>query len=166
MPKKRPARKPLHEFVRYAQAFPAQARILANFDKRHNPSPMSLREWKWTLAEEQVDILCYVALHGKQNSVCGYLLVGPGSATSVSILNVFVEPELRKCGIGTRLLLTLLGDLTPDVARINFVVPEDDLDLQLFLRTVGFKARLPLKAEAFPGRTNETGIKFTYKITE
>jgi hypothetical protein len=158
-------KKTLENYVNFIQAMPEHARQVANFDAKQHKTPMMLKEWKSLLALEETERIVYLAVYGRKDKVCGYVITHATSESSVAIERLLVDPELRRIKIGTRLLLRCKGDLPSNYKRIHYVVPEVDLDTQLFLRAVGFKAQLPIKVGAFPGYTpSEDGIKFTYRI--
>lgn len=165
MPKRN--KKSLDSYVDFIMGMPEHARQVANFDAKFHKYPDTLKAWKSIMSIEEMDIIVYLAVHGKQNRICGYMVTSTGPSNSLLVHRMLVDPELRRLKIGTRLLLRFKGDIVSGVKRINYVVPEVDLDTQLFLRAVGFQAKLPLKADAFPGYAgSEAGIKFTYKIQE
>lgn len=85
------------------------------------------------------------------------------TSKAVQITRLLVAPDKRRAKIATRLMLSVKAAMPPMIDKLQFVVPELDLDTQLFLRRLEFKARLPLKANAFPGYENENGISFVWR---
>jgi hypothetical protein len=80
----------------------------------------------------------------------------------VTIDRMLVIPEYRRIKVGTRLLLRCISDFPPGVTKLSYVVPEGDLDTQMFLKTAGFKARLPIKENYFPDYQTVNGIRFIW----
>lgn len=58
----------------------------------------------------------------------------------VNLLNIVVAPEWRRQGIGRSMLEILDKGLWRTAGCIQILVPETNLALQLFLRSVGYKA--------------------------
>ena len=63
------------------------------------------------------------------------------------------------------MLLRVLADKPIEVSRLVYTVPEEDLESQLFLKSVGFIATMPLRRNAFPDTESGIGIKFEWNET-
>jgi ribosomal protein S18 acetylase RimI-like enzyme len=61
-------------------------------------------------------------------------------APCVNLLNIVVAPEWRRQGIGRSMLDILNQGLWRTASAVQILVPETNLPLQLFLRSVGYKA--------------------------
>ena len=61
-------------------------------------------------------------------------------APCVNLLNIVVAPEWRRQGIGRSMLEILNQGLWRTAGSVQILVPETNLALQLFLRSVGYKA--------------------------
>jgi hypothetical protein len=163
MPKKRP--KPSNDLDRYVSitvADPFYTKPLAAVDKTYHPHPMPRKWWSNRCAMDmEIDTVVHAAVDGQTKIVLGYIVSSwDGNSRAVTIERLLVSPQFRRSKVATQLLLRVKADMPPITDRLIYVVPELDLDTQLFLKETGFKARLPLKANAFPGYVNENGILF------
>lgn len=83
-------------------------------------------------------VICMVAEVGERVvAVMAYEL----RKRKIHLLNFAVHPEFRRCRVGSQMIATLIGKLSSHRrTRITADVPEEALDLQLFLRSEGFEA--------------------------
>ncbi len=73
--------------------------------------------------------------------------------THVILHDLAVRPDCRRKGVGTRLARRLLEKLTPKgIVRVVVKVAEDNLDAQLFFRSLGF---LAVEIERSPFKTSD-----------
>lgn len=87
------------------------------------------------------------------------------SKTELFIINVAIHPDYQRKGIGTQLINKLVGKLSFDRrTKIKGMVRDNNLDVQLFLKHLGFKAIQVLKNyyEDF----NQDGYLMQYKINQ
>lgn len=158
------ARRPendLKAFINYYIADEHVTRSLYSIDKAFHPHPAGKRYWQNAVTSEDTKLV-HFAMHIKTRLCVGYLVTEFTGKQFVSIERMMVIPEYRRIKVGTRLLLRCVADLPPGVSKLSYVVPEGDLDTQLFLKNTGFKARLPLKENHFPDYQNVNGIRFTW----
>ncbi len=169
MPKKRT--KPSNDLDRYVSITVADAfytKPITFMDNKYHPHPMPRKWWSRRLALDlEIDTVVHAAVHGESKLLMGYIISSwDGQSDTVTISRLLVAPEFRRTKIATMLLLRVKSDMPPICSKIAFVVPELDLDTQLFLKETGFRARVPLKANAFPGYVNENGISFVWKASK
>ena len=60
---------------------------------------------------------------------------------SVHLRHLVVDPSVRRQGLGSRLITELKSKLAPPQTNVYHWIPERNLDGQLFLRTMGFRAK-------------------------
>lgn len=106
--------------------------------------------------------LAHIAVH-KKTSVLGYVVSRYQGGSTIRIERLLVAPPVRRFKIASRLMVRLVSDKPDEVDRMIFNVPEGDLETQLFLRSVGFKATLPIREGAFPTYSNTNGIRFVWR---
>jgi GNAT superfamily N-acetyltransferase len=161
LPKRTP--KP-EKYISVSGAGEFHTRQIAAFDNRYHPHPMPRKWWSARLSELDPDTLVHIAFCDHTRKIFGYAVsYWPITGKAVSITRLLVAPDKRRAKIATRLMLSVKAAMPPMIDKLQFVVPELDLDTQLFLRHLEFKARLPLKANAFPGYANENGISFVWR---
>lgn len=160
-----PKRTPKPNYISVACAGEFHTKQLAAFDNRHHPHPMPRKWWSAKLSIDlDPDTLVHIASCDNTKRILGYAIsYWPMTSKAVHVTRLLVAPDKRRAKIATRLMLSVESAMPPGINKLQFVVPELDLDTQLFLRQAGFKARLPLKANAFPGYRNESGIMFVRK---
>jgi len=165
MPKRTP--KP-EKYVSIACAGEFHTKQLAAFDNRHHPHPMPRKWWSAKLSLDlDPDSLVHIASCDHTKRIYGYAIsYWPMTSKAVQVTRLLVAPDKRRAKIATRLMLSVKAAMPPMIDKLQFIVPELDLDTQLFLRHLEFKARLPLKANAFPGYVNENGISFVWKASK
>lgn len=168
MPKKKPKPKPSNDLDRYVSITVADAfyaKPVVALDNMYHPHPMPRKWWSQRLALDlEIDTVVHTAVHGETKIVMGYIVSSwDGQSDSVSITRLLVAPSFRRTKIATMLVLRVQADMPPITNKPTFLVPELDLDTQLFLKDTGFRAKVPLKANAFPGYVNENGILFIRK---
>jgi hypothetical protein len=122
---------------------------------------MSKRYWQGVILDDP-NYLVHYAMHVGSRMCLGYLVTKYTGRQSVTIERMLVSPEQRRIKIGTRLLLRCVSDKPPGAGKLVYVVPEGDLDTQLFLKSTGFRAKLPIKEGHFPGYANPNGIRFIW----
>ncbi len=82
----------------------------------------------------------------------------------LNILRLAVHPEDRRCGIGAAMVTRLKEKLSQQRRRqITFMVREDNLDGQLFLKSQGFHCNATVR-EHFDDWTN--GYEFVFELSE
>lgn len=88
-----------------------------------------------------------VAQYG--NKPVGYLVTKSISRTKLVIDRIAVDVFYRRRSVGTDLMVDLIQDAyTGEVIRkIQCVVPERNLEMQVFLRANGFKAQSVIRSE-------------------
>jgi GNAT superfamily N-acetyltransferase len=151
----------IKNWVNYYVADEHVARSLYSIDKAFHPHPAGKRYWQTVVASEETKLV-HFAMHIKTRLCLGYLVTQYTGKSAVNIERMLVIPEYRRIKVGTRLLLRCIADMPPGIHKLAYVVPEGDLDTQLFLKATGFKARLPIKENHFPDYQSVNGIRFTW----
>lgn len=84
------------------------------------------------------NVVGLVAEHGI--TVVGFMVYAL-SKSRIDLLNFVVHPEWRRFGVGQQMMAKMVGKLH-DSCRTKLVirVPEGNLGMQLFLRSIGFRA--------------------------
>jgi ribosomal-protein-alanine N-acetyltransferase len=106
-------------------------------------------EYPWTEEDflrclRQRNCIGMVAEHG--DKVVGFMIYELHK-TKLHVLNFAVHPDCRRQGIGTQMVLKLLGKLSNHRrTRISLAVRERNLGAQLFFRAQGFRAVRVLRA--------------------
>lgn len=161
----------LRNYVNYRAANPFDLRqILAldyeRVDGEERLPPKSEKWWADRLNDgEALHTVIHIAVHIDTKVVVGYIVTTWLTHNTIRIDRLRVGTNFRRIRIGTRLLLRILSDKPPAVTRLTYVVPEQDLNSQLFLRSVGFIANRKMKHGAFPSTETGIGIKFEWNET-
>ena len=114
-------------------------------ERRAFPAPWSLA--MFVLEISKPSSICLAAVGGSgdtQNALVGYLLCSR-YADVWHLMNVAVDPPLRRCGIGSGLLARLLQEAGPDEPYTLEVRPSNAPAIALYerfgFRTTGMRAR-------------------------
>ena len=151
----------LGSYINYYVAEENAISALYHLDKDFHLRPAGKRYWQDVVMNDPAYLVHY-AKHISTKVCVGYAVTKYTGKSSLVIERLLVMPEHRRIKIGTRLLLRCVADLPPGIHKMTYVVPEGDLDTQLFLKQTGFKARLPLKENHFPTYSSPNGIRFTW----
>ena len=85
--------------------------------------------------------------------------------TKLHVLNFAVAPEWRRIGIGTQMVMKLVGKLSSHRrTKITLAVRESNLAAQLFFRTQAFKASRVLRS--YYEDSGEDAYLMNYRIAE
>ena len=85
--------------------------------------------------------------------------------TKLHVLNFAVAPEWRRLGIGTQMVMKLVGKLSSHRrTKITLAVRESNLNAQLFFRTQAFKASRVLRS--YYEDSGEDAYLMNYRIAE
>ena len=85
--------------------------------------------------------------------------------TKLHVLNFAVAPEWRRLGIGTQMVMKLVGKLSSHRrTKITLAVRESNLTAQLFFRTQAFKASRVLRS--YYEDSGEDAYLMNYRIAE
>ena len=85
--------------------------------------------------------------------------------TKLHVLNFAVAPEWRRIGIGTQMVMKLIGKLSSHRrTKITLAVRESNLAAQLFFRTQAFKASRVLRS--YYEDSGEDAYLMNYRIAE
>jgi [ribosomal protein S18]-alanine N-acetyltransferase len=85
--------------------------------------------------------------------------------TKLHVLNFAVAPEWRRLGIGTQMVMKLVGKLSSHRrTKITLAVRESNLNAQLFFRTQTFKASRVLRS--YYEDSGEDAYLMNYRIAE
>jgi ribosomal protein S18 acetylase RimI-like enzyme len=157
----------LVNYVNYRVAMPLDLKSIQNLDAINKQVRKSNKWWLARLEQQdEPHTVIHVAAHIHTRQIVGYVVTTWSAENTIRIDRLLVGDEFRRIRIGTRLLLRVLSDKPPSVTRMIYTVPEQDLDAQLFLKSVGFKAVLPLRENAFPHTETGIGIKFEWNENE
>jgi GNAT superfamily N-acetyltransferase len=72
----------------------------------------------------------------------GFCIYNLNNKECYEIKHLVVEKHLRRMGIGTALINRMKDKLNDRRYILSYAVPEDNLPFQLFLKKMGFKARV------------------------
>ncbi len=99
-----------------------------------------------------------------QDQLIGFLFY-QRAKTFLRLLDVVVAPEFRRFGVGTQLINKMLGKLTARrQPKVACLVGEDDLRVQLFMRSCGFLATTVVAAKDRMKKTAEDAYAFEYDL--
>lgn len=103
------------------------------------------------------NVIGMVALIDEQ--VAGYMVYAIEDSLLLDLMNLAVAPHIRRRGIGRALIAKLVGKLTGGRKRIVTEVSERNLEAQLWLRALGFRAT-QLRPDFWP---HEDALRFEYR---
>lgn len=104
----------------------------------------------------KANVSCLVAdMDGK---VCGFVFYEMRK-NKIKINYLMVDTAFRRKGVGSSLLSGLISKLNEKRSQICFAVSEYHLDVQLFLKNLGFKA-----TEIVKGRDDQCDYNFLYEL--
>lgn len=85
-----------------------------------------------------------------EDEVVGYMVYGLHK-THLDLINLAVRPDLRRTGIGTEMIDVLKKEIRGHQTRrwLMSTVWERNLEAQLFLKSQGWLAKLPIVKDAF-----------------
>jgi ribosomal protein S18 acetylase RimI-like enzyme len=89
------------------------------------------------------------------NDVVGFCIYSLENPETFSILHLVVDKDFCRKGIGTKIINRMKSKLNEQRKILDYEVPESYLDMQLFLKAMGFKAILIRNK-------HEDIFKFTY----
>lgn len=104
-------------------------------------------------------VVCVVAV--AEGKILGFMAYDIGRISKIKVLNLSVDAESRRIGVGTSLVETLTPKLNKKRSKIELSVSEYNLTAQLFLKSVGFRA-----VSVHPGDEGSSDYKFMYKFDE
>ena len=157
----------LVNYVNYRVATPFDLKAIQKLDATNKQFHKSNKWWQSRLdAGLEAHTVVHVACHIHTRQLVGYVVSTWSAENTLRIDRLLVGDEFRRIRVGTRLLLRVISDKPPTVERMIYTVPEQDLDTQLFLKSVGFKAVLPLREDVFPHTETGIGIKFDWNENE
>jgi [ribosomal protein S18]-alanine N-acetyltransferase len=81
--------------------------------------------------------------------------------TMIKMTYIAVDPTFKRKGVGTALVSKLISKLNEKRSRLVFFVSEYNLDVQLFLRDLGFKA-----VQVKPREGGGCDYKFQYELNK
>lgn len=153
----------LGNYINIVVADYIHVRAIYNLDKDFHPYPMPKKWWAEKIGSDPGYVV-YAAVCGDTKITVGYVVTSYNDNPKVlRIERLLVAPNYRRYKVGTMLVLRVLADMPPVATNLVYLVPELDLPTHLFLRACGFRARLPIKANAFPMYENSNGIRFFYR---
>jgi hypothetical protein len=136
---------------------------IQKLDAENDRLPKSDKWWFRRLEfGEETNTVVHVAVHAHTRSLVGYIVTTWATHNTIRIDRLLVGKDFRRIRVGSRMLLRVLSDKPREVSKLAYVVPEQDLETQLFLKSVGFNAKLPLRQNAFPDTESGVGIKFEW----
>lgn len=107
---------------------------------------------------------CIGIVAEENDCVLGYLIYELHE-DRLHVLNFAVAKAARRRGVGTAMIKTLIGKLTPTWRkRIMLEVRESNLNAQCFFRAIGFKAVLVLRD--FYDDTDEDAYVMQYRVKQ
>jgi ribosomal protein S18 acetylase RimI-like enzyme len=142
---------------------------IVEFDKLFSDYPKSRKWWAMKLdtEDEANRYIVVVAVHGSTNHIVGVVVAAVLNRPVIRIVRVIVHPEVRRNRIGTRILLPIyaVGNLH-GIQEYEADVPEDYTEMQLFFKSLGFVAELPIKTNRFSEMDNGNAITFRWSPPE
>jgi len=128
---------------------------IEEFDNMFSDYPKSRRWWAARLDTEDDNNrhIVIVAVHGATNNIVGVAVAAVLNRPAIRIVRIIVRPEVRRNRIGTRILLPIyaVGSLHR-IQEYEADVPESDTEMQLFFKSLGFIAELPIKIDKYKER--------------
>jgi len=112
--------------------------------------------------DSDMNSVVHVADHKNLRGVLGYAVTTWLTENTIRIDRMMIDGKVRRIKLASRLLLRVLADKPFEVTRLVYTVPEQDITSQLFLKSVGFEAKLPLRQNAFKHTETGVGIKFEW----
>ena len=138
---------------------------IGEFDRLYSDHPKSRRWWatKLDTRDENNRYIVVVAVHGSTNNIVGVVVAAVLNRPVIRIVRIIIHPELRRNRIGTRILLPIyaVGNLH-GILEYEADVPEDYTEMQLFFKSLGFVAELPIKTNKYPEMDNGDAITFRW----
>jgi len=121
--------------VRYLYKNAEEFSSLVDIESRCFDTPWTRSDFVTELKKPRTS--CYVAIH--DGKIIGYA-VCRFSSKKIQIVNIAVDPEMQRQGIGTSLIHVVVGKLNLTCNEMVSSVRETNLKAQLFFRDCGFKA--------------------------
>ena len=138
---------------------------IGGFDGLYSDYPKSRRWWsaKLDITDENNRYIVVVAIHGSTNNIVGVVVAAVLNRPVIRIVRILIHPEIRRNRIGTRILLPIyaVGNLH-GIQEYEVDVPEDYTEMQLFFKSLGFVAELPIKTNKYPEMDNGDAITFRW----
>lgn len=155
----------LADFAHYREAQIVDLPGIVEFDKMYSDYPKNSRWWAPKLDVEAEDnrYIVVVAIHGQTNNIVGVVVAAVLNRPIIRIVRILVLPDVRRNRIGTRMLLPIyaVGNLHR-IQEYEADVPETDTEMQLFFKSLGFLAELPIKKNKYPEMDNGDAITFRW----
>jgi len=155
----------LADFAHFREAATVDLPGIEEFDHLFSESPKTRRWWasKLDVEDERNRYIVVVAVHGATNNIVGVVVAAVLNRPVIRIVRILIHPEVRRNRIGTRILLPIYatGNLH-GIQEYETDVPEDYTEMQLFFRSLGFMAELPIKQGKYPELDNTNSITFRW----
>jgi ribosomal protein S18 acetylase RimI-like enzyme len=152
-------------YAHYREAQMVDLPGIEEFDHLFSEAPKTRRWWasKLDVEDERNRYIVVVAVHGATNNIVGVVVAAVLNRPVIRIARILIHPEVRRNRIGTRILLPIYatGNLH-GIQEYEADVPEDYTEMQLFFRSLGFMAELPIKQGKYPELENGNSITFRW----
>lgn len=137
-------------------------------ERAYHPNPKSTMWWhrRLVIDDSSPNANSLVHIAEQFGNVMGYIVTTWATEQAIRIDRMMIALPFRRSKVGTRLLIRAMVDSPPYVTKMICMVPEEQLDLQLFLRACGFTALVPLREHAFRHTESGIGIKFERKYDD
>lgn len=122
-------------------------------------SPWTSREFEYCLSDKR----CEGLVVEYENEILGYLFYEKNT-TSFTLLNCATTPYARRRGVGSALIRELIANLKDTRKEISCVIRESNVQAQIFLRTLGFRAQWVLRG--FYSDSSEDAYKMCFQTEE
>lgn len=133
--------------------------VVAKIEEQSFDYPWTRREFTYCLQDSH----CRSLLIEEEGRTIGYLFYEARNS-AFRLLSCAVAPTERRRGAGSKLIETLIGRLEGEQNEIFCVVRETNVQAQMFLRRLGFRATWIL--HDFYGETKEDAYRMSFQTEE
>ena len=134
---------------------------IAKIEQQCTDDPKSRRWFSQRLLPEDTVCGAFVAKYIDTGRPVGFIVYECDVVTgTINILRLAVLPDERRKHYGSMLVNQVIVERVPGINEVSCLVPEEDLALHLFFKSLGFKASLKRQ----PWKKKESdGYLFTWK---
>lgn len=106
------------------------------------PVPWNEQEFRGYLSKNKIIAKIYEV----NNSLVAYSM-HELYKTKIDLISIAVHPKAQRRGVGTEIIKSIVSKLGPDRDLLEASVSDTNLNMHLFLRHLGFKAKKTLRVE-------------------